>query len=732
MTFYRWIALAAVTAVIAFTNLSGMDTILSLETVLEEKDRLRESFERNPVRLGVGFFLSYIIITALSIPGAAILTLASGAIFGFGWGLLIASFASTIGATLAMLAFRWIFRGLVEKRFSGQLATINSGIEKDGSFYLFSLRMVPIFPFFLINALMGLTKMGPLSFFWVSQVGMLAGTILYVNAGTQLATIETVDQIFSVGIIISFALLGLFPLVAKSVIERMNSHHLYENFTKPKKFERDLVVVGAGSGGLVAALIGATLKAKVSLVEKERMGGDCLNTGCVPSKALIRSARHVFENSQAGSLGFRDSAPRVNLGRIMDRVVRIIQSIEPKDSVERYRSLGVDVVLGEATIVSPWHVQVGDRIISTRKIILATGATPLIPNIEGIETFPFLTSENLWDLRKRPDRLVVIGGGAIGVELAQTFKRLGSEVTQIEALDSLLPNEDQEFSNIVFNRLNSEGVEILLRTRAYYVEACENGNILRVVDDQGSEREIVFDQLLIAAGRKPHTEGLGLGLLDIECKADGAIVVDKYLRTKFPNIYAIGDVTGSYQYTHAASHMAWHACVNSLFSFVKKFPVDYRCMPHATFTHPEISRVGMNEKDAVSRGINYDVTTYDISELDRAIVDGEALGLIKVLTRPGTDKILGVTIAADHASNLISEYTLAMKHGIGLRKILGTIHVYPTMAEANKFVASEWAKNHKPKWALRFLEGFHSWMRGDGFFFKIKNRKEIVENSDFN
>ena len=732
MTLYRWIALAAAIAVIAFVNLSGMDAILSLETVLEEKDRLKESFEKNPFRLGVGFFFSYIIITALSIPGAAILTLASGAIFGFGWGLIIASFASTIGATLAMLAFRWIFRGLVENSFTEQLAAINSGIEKDGSFYLFSLRMVPIFPFFLINALMGLTKIRIWSFFWVSQLGMLLGTILYVNAGTQLATIETADQIFSIGIIISFALLGIFPLIAKSLIERMNSHHLYERFTKPGKFERDLVVIGAGSGGLVAALIGATLKAKVSLVEKDQMGGDCLNTGCVPSKALIRSARHSFENAQAESLGFKNSVPRVNLGKIMDRVMRIIQAIEPKDSVERYRSLGVDVVSGEARILSPWHVQVGDRIISTRKIILATGATPLIPNIEGIETFPYLTSENLWSLRKRPDRLVVIGGGAIGVELAQTFKRLGSEVTQVEALDSLLPNEDEEFSNIVYNRLHSEGVEILLRTRANQVEASEDGNILRVSDDQGLEREIVFDQLLVAAGRKPYTENLGLDLLDIELKSDGSVVVDKYLRTKFPNIYAIGDVTGSFQYTHAASHMAWHAAVNSLFSFVKKFPVDYRCMPYATFSHPEISRVGLNEKDAISLGKKYEVTTYDVSELDRAIVDGETLGLIKVLTRPGTDKILGVTIAADHASNLISEYTLAMKHRIGLRKILGTIHVYPTMAEANKFVASEWAKNHKPRWALRFLEGFHSWMRGDGFFFLIKNKKGIVENSDFN
>ena len=732
MTLYRWIALAAVISVIVFVNLSGMDSILSLETVLEEKDRLRERFEKNPIWLGIGFFLSYIVITALSIPGAAILTLASGAIFGFGWGLIIASFASTIGATLAMLAFRWFFRPLVEKRFEEQLITVNSGIEKDGSLYLFSLRMVPIFPFFLINALMGLTKIGVGSFFWVSQLGMLAGTALYVNAGTQLASIETISQIFSAEIIISFAILGIFPLVAKTIIERLNSHHLYERFTKPEKFDRDLVVIGAGSGGLVAALIGATLKAKVSLVEKELMGGDCLNTGCVPSKALIRSARHVFENAHADSLGFKTSVSRVNLGKIMDRVARIIQTIQPKDSVERYRSLGVDVVLGEARVISPWHVQVDEKIISTRKIILATGATPLIPNIEGLESLPFLTSENLWSLRKRPDRLVVIGGGPIGVELSQTFRRLGSQVTQIEALDSLLPNEDEEFSDIVFDRLNSEGVEILLGTRAISIEAGQGQNILLTIDKEGLKREIVFDELLIAAGRKPYTKGLGLDSLGVDLKANGAIIVDKYLRTKFPNIYAIGDVTGSFQYTHAASHMAWHASVNSLFSFIKKFPVDYRFMPYATFSHPEIARVGLNEKDAISMGIKYDVTTYDISDLDRAIVDGEALGLIKVLTRPRTDKILGVTIAADHASNLISEYTLAMKCGVGLKKILGTIHVYPTMAEANKFVASEWAKSHKPNWALWLLKGFHSWMRGESFPLQSKNKKEVLENSDFN
>ncbi|MBA58002.1 MAG: pyridine nucleotide-disulfide oxidoreductase, partial [Gammaproteobacteria bacterium] len=357
-----------------------------------------------------------------------------------------------------------------------------------------------------------------------------------------------------------------------------------------------------------------------------------------------------------------------------------------------------------------------------------------IPDIEGVRSVPFLTSETLWQLKKLPDQLVVLGGGPIGVELAQAFSRLGSEVKQIEALPFLLPKEDEEFSTIVFNQLEKEGIRVLLNTKAVSAEVRDEKYVLKTTDNRDYERELIFDQLLLAVGRKPYTEGLGLADLGIDCDQNGAIIVDKYLRTKYPNIYAIGDVAGSFQYTHAASHMAWHAAVNALFGFAKKFKVDYKYLPYATFCYPEIARVGLNEKEAKAEGVDYEVTTFDVSDLDRAIIDEEASGLIKVLTKPGKDKILGVTIAADHAADLISEYTLAMKYGIGLQKILGTIHAYPTMMEANKFVASEWRKKNKPEWALWVVERFHSWRRGErlSFLKKRVDSPEGPENRDLN
>ncbi|MEL0063437.1 MAG: FAD-dependent oxidoreductase [Gammaproteobacteria bacterium] len=713
MTRSRWLALFAVAFAVATFFYFDLDALLTLENLKAEQASLEAQIAEQPALFVTGFFVIYVLATAVSLPGAATaLTLVAGALLGLVWGVVFVSFASTIGATLAMILARWLFKEEIERRFASQLATINRGIEKDGAFYLFTLRLVPIFPFWAINILMALTRMSVLQFYLVSQLGMFAGTLVYVNAGTELARIEQASDVLSPGLIASFVLLGVFPLLAKWLVDFLRARRVYSNYERPRRFDTDMVVIGAGSGGLVAALIAATVKARVTLIEKNKMGGDCLNTGCVPSKALIRSARHAYDNRRGSELGFDNIELPVDLNKVMRRVQRAIAKIEPHDSVERYESLGVDVELGEGRIVSPWQVEVNGKFITTRNIVIATGAEPFVPPIAGIEMVDYLTSDNIWSLEQLPGRTIVLGGGPIGTELTQALARLGSQVTQVELLPNILPREDIEFSTLVREQLEAEGVSVMNGYKATEVGSDDGENYLVVTDEAGIEQRVLFDQLVVAVGRKANTTGFGLEEIGVELNANGTVAVDDYLRTNFPNIFAIGDVAGPYQFTHTASHMAWYAAVNALFGVFRKFRVDYSVIPWATFCAPEIARVGMNEQEAKAAGIDYEVTTYDVSDLDRAIADEAAHGLVKVLTRAGSDKVIGATIAAEHAGELIGEFTLAMKHGIGLKKIMGTIHIYPTFLEMNKFAASEWRKAHKPEWALAVAERFHTWRRG--------------------
>jgi len=705
--------------VIAILGLIGsffyfdLGQFLTLDYVKSQQLELDKLVAEKPLEIAATFFLAYIAVTAASLPGAAILTLVAGAMFGVLWGTLLVSFASTIGATLAMLVARFILRGQVEARFGAQLSGIDKGIEKEGAFYLFTLRLVPLFPFFAINLLMGLTKIKVLTFFIVSQIGMLAGTFVYVNAGTQLAQIESTADILSLELLLSFALLGVFPLIAKKIVDVVREGKILRKWPKPKSFDQNVIVIGAGSGGLVAALIVATVKGQVTLIERDKMGGDCLNTGCVPSKSLIRSAKLAADMRRSTSLGFKTMKPEFEFADVMERVQRIVKEIEPHDSVERFESLGVNCEIGEAKILTPYSVEVNGKVITAKSIIVATGAKPLIPGIKNIESIDYLTSDNVWELKEQPKRLVVLGGGPIGTELSQAFHRLGSEVTQIEFFDRILVREDPEFSSLVMDSMKSEGVNTLTNQLATEVIVEAGEKFLRVEAQDTKESQLIpFDQLLVAVGRKANVSGFGLEELGVTLTEKGTVEVDEYLRTNYPNIYAIGDVAGPYQFTHTASHMAWYAAVNALFGTFKKFKVDYSVVPWATFTSPEVARVGLNELEARQQNIPYEIATYDVGELDRALADEEGHGLVKVLTVPGKDKILGVTIAADHAGDLISEYVLAMKHGLGLKKIMGTIHIYPTLAEMNKFAASEWAKQHKPEGLLNFSEKLHAWRRG--------------------
>lgn len=683
---------------------------LNLAYLKQQQNLISDYVQQHHLVSVLAYFCVYVLVTALSIPGAALMTLLGGALFGLVEGVLIISFASSCGATLAMLVARWLLRDSVQQRFQKQLITINAGIEKEGAFYLFTLRLIPIVPFFVINLVMGLTKMPALRFYWVSQLGMLAGTAVYVNAGTQLASIDSLKGIISAEVFASFVLLGVFPLFAKRLIAFLKSRQVYRGFKKPQQFDEDIVVIGAGSGGLVTAYIAAILKSKVSLIEQHRMGGDCLNTGCVPSKALIRSAQFKADIDRAEILGFSHAHAEFSFNHIMARVQRIIKTIEPHDSIERYSQLGVNVVQGRATITSPYTVEVNGQSISTRNIVIASGAKPFIPNIKGIEAIGYWSSDTIWQLEELPKRLLVLGGGPIGCELSQAFARLGSQVTQIVKHSRLMVKEDQDVSDLVLERFQTEGITVLLNHHSleFIIEADEK--ILCCEIDNRTVK-IPFDEVLIAVGRSANTTGFGLENLNIETDSAGNLLVNQYLQTQYPNIYAVGDVLGHYQFTHVSSHQAWYAAVNALFGRFKKFAVDYRVIPWATFVEPEVARVGLNEQEANAQGIAVEVTRFDIGDLDRAITNDQAQGFIKVLTPPGKDTILGVTIVGEQAGELIAEYVLAMKHNIGLNKILGTIHIYPTLAEMNKSVAGVWKNARKPQGLLRWLERFFNWQR---------------------
>jgi len=656
------------------------------------------------------YMLIYIVVTALSLPGATIMTLAGGAMLGLWLGVIVVSFASSIGATLAFLVSRYLLRNYVQKKFSDKLAPINRGIEKEGAFYLFSLRLVPRFPFFIINLVMGLTPIKTLTFYIVSQVGMLAGTIVYVNAGTQLAQLESAKGILSPGLLISFALLGIFPLVAKKILAVVKKRRILAKFPVPEQFDYNVVVIGAGSAGLVTSYIAAAVKAKVALIEKERMGGDCLNTGCVPSKALIRSAKMVSYLKRAQEFGLQPSQPEVDFAAVMERVQRVIGKVAPHDSVERYTGLGVDCIVGEARVTTPYTVEVNGRVLTTRNIVIATGARPFVPPIPGLDRVDYLTSDNLWRLRTLPQRLVVLGGGPIGCEMTQAFARLGSTVTQVEMMPRIMGREDPEISEQIQQRFEKERIRVLVGHKAKEVLIVDGKKVL-LCEKDGKQISIEFDAILVAVGRAANSRGFGLEELGVTLSPRGTLENNEFLQTSIPNIYCAGDVAGPYQFTHTAGHQAWYAAVNALFSPLKSFKVDYRVIPWATFTDPEVARVGLNETDAKAAGIPFEVTRYGLDDLDRAIADSEDHGVVKVLTKPGSDKILGVTIVGSHASDIIAEYILAMKQGIGLNKILGTIHIYPTLAEANKMAAGIWKRDHAPQKILAWLEKFHTWRR---------------------
>lgn len=720
----RQMKLARILILVAFTLLIltffafGLDHYLTLEYLKSARVALRSYQQQHLLMVGIVFSLTYLASVALSIPSAAALTLLSGALFGLFWGTVIASFSSTIGATLAFLAARFVFRDVVERRYGDKLQKINDAIAREGGFYLFTLRLVPVFPFFLVNLVMGLTPIRTWTYYWITQLGALAGTLVYVNAGTELGQLRSLDGILSPSLIGSFVLLGFFPYGARGLLSAIKRRRIYRAFKKPRRYDRNLVVIGAGAAGLTSAYVAATTRAKVTLVEKGPMGGDCLNYGCVPSKALIHAAKTAASIRSGRLLGVHAASVHVEFSEVMKRIQDVIMKVAPHDSIQRYQQMGVDVVTGDARVVDPWTVEIkrthGDVYrLTTRNIVVATGAEPYVPEIPGLMEAGYLTSSTVWGLRERPRHLVVLGGGPMGSELSQAFARLDCQVTQIENRSRLLPNEDPEVSRLVAESLCADGVQLFCRTKVLSIER-NNARRMMVCEQNGASFCVEFDQLIVATGRVSRIKGYGLEELGII--ADRRLAVNDTLQTNFPNIYGCGDVASKVQLTNIASHMAWYATVNALFGKILwlrggRFRIGYEATPKAVFTDPEVARIGLSESEAVEKSVPYEIARYELPDLDRAIIEGMRYGFIKVLTKPGKDRMLGVTIVGKGAADLIGEYSLAIRSRLGLKRMLGVVRVYPTLSEVNKYVAGAYMQGHRPTRLLRWAEKYHAWQR---------------------
>ncbi len=689
-----------------------LNQLLNLENFQAHLGILQKLYSDKPIIFLSIFFFIYVAITATSLPAATVLTLGAGALFGTLYGTIIVSFASTLGATIAFLTSRYILQSSIENKYSKILKTINAGIEKEGIFYLFTLRLIPFIPFFLINLIFGITKISIFTFYWVSQLGMLIGTVLYVHAGAQLATIESTNDILSPRIILALTALGVVPLLLKKIIGFIKLRKIYAPYKskKPKKFQYNTVVIGAGSAGLISSYILATVKAKVAIIEKSKTGGDCLNSGCVPSKALIRCAHALKAAKESAQFGVTQSKIEFSFKDAKKHVQNTIAAIAPNDSFERYESLGVKTIAGEAKITSPWTVEVGEKVLTTQNIVIACGASPAIPKIPGIEAIPYLTSDNIWQLDELPKNLTILGGGPIGSELAQCFAFLGSKVRIIEMSDRIMAVEDVDVSEAITKRFEQDGIEILVNHTAKIFKKKNYKNVL-ICDHKGKETEIEFEHILIAVGRKANTNNFGIEELKITLRKNGSIEVNEYLQTNYPNIYACGDITGPYQFTHMASYQAQVCAANSLFGHLKKTRVSYAAAVWCTFTYPEIATTGLSEQSAKKEKIPYELTKYEINHIDRARTDKEDMVFIKVLTVPGKNKILGATIVGAQASNLIIEFVSAIKNDFGLNEILQTIHVYPSLSLANQEIAGAWKKKHTSKKLLHFLGKYFKWSR---------------------
>lgn len=712
MKLSRWlIVLALVVAGICFFWFD-LEQYLTLEVIQAKSGALHAQVQAHPWWAGSIFFAAYVGLTVMSFPGTVILTLLAGALFGLVGGTLMVSFASNIGALIAMLISRFLLRDWVQKRFAKQIASINRGLDRDGSFYLFSLRLIPLVPFVLLNPALGLTRVGFWTFWWTTQLGMLPGNAIYVNAGRQLARIREISDILSPSMIGTLVLLAVFPLAATKLLTLYKARKIYRGWQKPKRFEYNLLVIGGGSGGLAAARIAASMEARVALVEANQLGGAALHSGNVPARALLRAA-NLNQAVQMGEIPGARMQAEADFADVMQKVRSTLEAAQGRLSAESCKAMGVELIRGQARVTSPWTVQVGDRSISSRALVIATGSQPIIPPIAGIDAVEPLTCENVWQLQERPDRLLILGGESAACEMAQAFQRLGCQVTLAVEHDMLLEQAEPEARQAVQEALTADGVQVLLNASPERFEVMpDERRLVCRVGDEG--RTLPFDQVLLALGRRAQLSGLDLDGLKLNYTDDGSLEVDEYLATRYPNIYAVGAVAGPDSSVQRARHHAWYAAANGLFSGLRRQMVSDRVVPRVTFTSPEIASVGLTEAQAKLAEMDYEVTKLNLDSLQAAQIGSGRAGFVKMLTERGRDRIIGVTLVGDGASESLAVFVLAMKHKLGLNKLRRTVHINPTLAEASLAVAEAWRRAHLSKHPHRWAARLHRWRLGGG------------------
>jgi len=687
----------------------------------------------------VVFAVAYALL-GLFLPGA-MLTLGAGFAYGVVVGTAVVCVASNLTAVGAFLLGRTLARDAIAARIGAnpRFAAIDRAVGRQGLKIVLLVRLSPLFPFTLLNYAFGLTRVTLRDYLVGSLVGMLPGTVMYVYLGSLVTSLTelaagrpsggAVQQAFYFGGLVATVAVTLYvthvarraladvtgdeahaepaPPVPPSLVQPDDEHnrallaHVHPpGWTNPTPAARyDLVVVGGGTAGLVSAAGASGLGARVALVERHLLGGDCLNVGCVPSKAMIAAARTAATARETSAFGVRVSGLDVDFAAVMERMRRLRAGIAPHDGAERFTRLGVDVFLGEGRFTGRATLEVDGRRLTFTRAVVATGARATAPPIPGLEDVGYLTNETVFWLTELPRRLAVVGAGPIGCELAQAFCRLGSRVTALEMLPQVLGKEDPDAAAIVERRLRTDGVAIVLGARIERAERRGRDKVL-VYEAGGARREVACDAILVGAGRAPNVEGLGLEAAGVACGRDG-VTVNDYLQTTNRRIYAAGDVASRFRFTHMADALARIVLANALFGGWKKASALH--VPWCTYTSPEVAHVGLYAEEAKARGHAVDTLTIPMAEVDRAVLDGDEAGFFRVHLERGRDRILGATLVSAHAGETISEVTLAMTRRLGLATLAGVIHPYPTEAEAIRKAADEYNRGRLTPTVKRVL-----------------------------
>ncbi|MBA3536096.1 MAG: FAD-dependent oxidoreductase [Tatlockia sp.] len=683
-----------------------LDKYLTFTSLRENRATLISWTKEHFFMAALLYMSCYTLAVAASVPGAVFLTLAGGFLFGVVFGTVFVIVSATLGATALFFAVRTSFGDWLAKSALSWLGRMREGFQQNAFSYLLMLRLVPLFPFWVVNIVPALLGVDAKTFIITTFFGILPGSIVYVMVGNGLSHVFEANQTPNLGIIFDIkVLLPLLALAALSFIpilyKRVNPKEQKKN-PKTNQIKCDLSIIGAGAGGLSVAAVAAQLGLKVVLLESGKMGGDCLNYGCVPSKSLLAAGKIAYQLRHAAQFGISSKGLEIDFKKVMQQVHAVIKVLAKNDSVERFESLGVQVIKAVARFSGVNTLVAQDRVIEARRIVIATGSSPFKPPIPGLEDTPYLTNETIFNLTEQPKHLIVIGGGPIGCELAQAFSMLGSKITLIEGFN-LLPKDDVDCVAILRAQLKAMGIIIHEQAKVLGVEPHAHGGIKVSINQAGEKLAIRGSHLLIATGRRANVENLDLEKAGIVYSNKG-IEVNSRLQTSNRRVYALGDVVGPYQFTHMATYQAGIVLRNIAFKIPAK--VDYRAIPWVTYTLPEIAHVGLLAEEALKHA-DIQFTEWSFLENDRAQTEHSLEGKIKIISDK-KGRVLGVTIVGAHAGELILPWVIAIREKRTLRSFTDAVSPYPTLSEISKRVAGEFYKSklfsNKTRWLVGLLK----------------------------